>query len=311
MYFIQHIESITHQDSFQKENIWNELKPLAPQNALISPDYKNYIPVAALRRLSTILRMGITASKACQEKVPNEFDAISVGTALGCLTDTEKFLVTINTVSGDVLSPTAFIQSTHNTISGQISLDLKNHAYNMTHTQNALSFEVALKDGLLCIDEGKNSVLAGAADEAIPFLERLRGSLVLSSLPFTSGATFAVLSGEKGNSIAFVQACEVYFSAKSQETLVTLINEFLDANNCSSGDIDLILEAGSDFRYLAKNHISFTDYTGFYQSASAFALHMANDWLIGNVDDKRILIVNNLESNKLGLTLVCRNEVEA
>lgn len=308
MYFIQHIESITHQDSFQKENIWDELKPLSAESELISPDYKNYIPVAALRRLSTILRMGITASKACQEKVPNEFDSISVGTALGCLTDTEKFLVTINTVSGDVLSPTAFIQSTHNTISGQISLDLKNHAYNMTHTQNALSFEVALKDGLLCIDEGKNSVLVGAADEAIPFLERLLGSVIQTHLPFTSGATFMVLSGEKGNSSAFVKACSVYFSTENRETL---INQFLTENNCSSGEIDLILEAKSDFRYLAKNHISFTDYSGFYQSASAFALHMANDWLIGNADDKRILIVNNLESNKLGLTLICRNEVEA
>ncbi|TSJ46461.1 beta-ketoacyl synthase chain length factor [Fluviicola chungangensis] len=308
MYFIQHIESITHQDSFQKENIWNELKPLAGENELISPDYKNYIPVAALRRLSTILRMGITAAKACQEKVPAEFDAISVGTALGCLTDTEKFLVTINTVSGDVLSPTAFIQSTHNTIAGQISLDLKNHAYNMTHTQNALSFEVALKDGLLCIDEGKHSVLVGAADEAIPFLERLRGSLIETTYPFTSGATFMVLSGEKGNSIASIRACNVSFSDKHTETQV---EQFLEANHCSLQDVDLILEAGFDFKSKAKNHISFPEYTGFYQSASAFAVHMANDWLINHVNDSRILIVNNLELNKLGLTLISRNEVEA
>ena len=308
MYFIQHIESITHQDSFRKENIWNNLKPLTAENELISPDYKNYIPVAALRRLSTILRMGITASKECQEKVPHEFDAISVGTALGCLTDTEKFLVTINTVSGDILSPTAFIQSTHNTISGQISLDLKNHAYNMTHTQNALSFEVALKDGLLCIDEGKKSVLVGAADEAIPFLERLRGSLIETNLPFTSGATFMVLSGEKESSIASIRACEVYFSGESTERRV---GQFLAANNCDFENLDLVLEAGSDFKSKAKNHISFPEYTGFYQSASAFAVHMANDWLIKHPDHKRILIVNNLESDKLGLTLICRNEVEA
>lgn len=308
MYFIQHIESITHQDSFQKDNIWNELKPLEADHALISPDYKNYIPAAALRRLSTILRMGIAASKACQEKVPNEFDSISVGTALGCLTDTEKFLVTINTVSGDVLSPTAFIQSTHNTISGQISLDLKNHAYNMTHTQNALSFEVALKDGLLCVDEGKKSVLVGAADEAIPFLERLRGSLIRTTLPFTSGATFLVVSGEKENAAAVIQACEVYFSAENPEELIT---QFLHANQCTPDSIDLILEAGTDFQSLAKNHIPFTDYSGFYQSASAFAVHMANDWLRQNRTGKRVLIVNNLESDKLGLTLIRNHEVEA
>jgi hypothetical protein len=308
MYFIQHIESITHQDSFQKKNIWDELKPLTPDAALISPDYKNYIPVAALRRLSTILRMGITASKACQEKVSHEFDSISVGTALGCLTDTEKFLVTINTVSGDILSPTAFIQSTHNTISGQISLDLKNHAYNMTHTQNALSFEVALKDGLLCIDEGKNSVLVGAADEAIPFLERLRGSLIETSHPFTSGATFMVLSGEKGKSISHIQACEVFFSEGNTENR---IEEFLSSNNCNLQELDLVLEAGSDFKSKARAHYSFPDYSGYYQSASAFAVHMANDWLIDNSDSEAILIVNNLESNKLGLTLIRRNEMEA
>lgn len=305
MYFIQHIESITHQDSFQKENIWNELKPLTAENGLISPDYKNYIPVAALRRLSTILRMGITASKACQEKVSKEFDSISVGTALGCLTDTEKFLVTINTVSGDILSPTAFIQSTHNTISGQISLDLKNHAYNMTHTQNALSFEVALKDGLLCIDEGKNSVLVGAADEAIPFLERLRGSLIETTHPFTSGATFFVLSGEKGNSISHIQACDVSFSKEAAESQV---EQFLNLNKCSFEDLDLILEAGSDFQSKAKKHYSFPDYSGYYQSASAFAVHLANDWFIINKNDKKVLIINNLESNKLGLTLISRNE---
>lgn len=307
MYFIQHIESITHQNSFQKENIWDDLEPLTAESELISPDYKNYIPVAALRRLSTILRMGITASKACQE-VSREFDAISVGTALGCLTDTEKFLVTINTVSGDILSPTAFIQSTHNTISGQISLDLKNHAYNMTHTQNALSFEVALKDGLLCMDEGKKSVLVGAADEAIPFLERLRNSLIKTEKPFTSGATFMVLSGEKGNSIAGIQACEVYFSA---ENTTSQVEQFLIGSNCRLNDIDLILEAGTTFQSHAKNHYSFTDYSGFYQSASSFAVHMANDWLLKNADDQRVLIVNNLESNKLGLTLICRTNVEA
>lgn len=305
MYFIQHIESITHQDSFQKENIWNNLAPLTAENALISPDYKQYIPVAALRRLSTILRMGIAASKACQENVPHVFDAISVGTALGCLTDTEKFLLTINTVSGDILSPTAFIQSTHNTISGQISLDLKNHAYNMTHTQNALSFEVALKDGLLCADEGKQSVLVGAADEAIPFLDRLRGSLIETDHPFTSGATFLVLSHEKEQVLAGVQACEVFFSAGD---LSTRIQEFLSANNCDLEHIDLVLEAKSELKSEAKNHYSFTDYSGFYQSASAFAVHMAHDWFIEHPDQRNVLIVNNLESNKLGLTLICRNE---
>lgn len=211
----------------------------------------------------------------------------------------------MNTVSGDILSPTAFIQSTHNTISGQISLDLKNHAYNMAHTQNALSFEVALKDGLLCADEGKHAVLVGAADEAIPFLERLRGSLIETAHPFTSGATFMVLSKEKGNALAAVQGCEVFFSP---EDMHAQIEQFLTAHHTSFQDLDLILEAGSELKSQAKKHYSFPEYSGFYQSASAFAVHMAHDWFIDHPNDRKILIVNNLESNKLGLTLICRNE---
>ncbi|AEA43435.1 beta-ketoacyl synthase chain length factor [Fluviicola taffensis] len=307
-YFIQHIESITHQNSFQQANIWDELKPLNKESELISPDYKAFIPIAALRRLSTILRMGITVSKACKEKVATEFDAISVGTSLGCLTDTEKFLTTINTVSGDILSPTAFIQSTHNTISGQISLDLKNHAYNMTHTQNALSFEVALMDGLLCIDEGKKSVLVGATDEAIPFLERLRGSLIETSSPFTTGATFSVISPNKGNSIAFIKTCEVFMAVENEKDTVS---QFLSKHEISFKDIDLVLEARSNFSAQSKKHISFLDYSGYYQSASSFAVHMAHDYFKGNPNANKILIINNLESKKRGLMLVYRNEVEA
>lgn len=305
MYFIQHIESITHQDSFQKENLWSILKPLEADHALISPDYKTYIPAAALRRLSTILRMGIAASKACQEKVALEFDSISVGTGLGCLTDTEKFLVTINTVSGDILSPTAFIQSTHNTISGQISLDLKNHAYNMTHTQNAVSFEVALLDAMLCVDEGKKSVLAGAADETIPFLDRLRGSLIETTHPFTSGATFAVISSDKNQSIAHIRACQVIFSGDNPEAAVSA---FLKARQTELTDSDLILEAGEQFASFGAKHHHFLDYSGYYQSASAFAFHLAHDWFLENPEAKNALIINNQETGKLGLTLVSRNE---
>ncbi|MDR0801468.1 beta-ketoacyl synthase chain length factor [Fluviicola sp.] len=304
MYFIQHIESITHQDSFRKENLWSNLKPLDSDHALISPDYKSYIPAATLRRLSTILRMGITASKECQEKVFTEFDSISVGTGLGCLTDTEKFLLTINTVSGDILSPTAFIQSTHNTISGQISLDLKNHAYNMTHTQNAISFEVALTDAMLCVYEGKKSVLTGAADEAISFLERLRGTLIKTTHPFTSGVTFAVISPNKNQSIAHIQACEVLVSDQTENA----VPEFLKKHRCELKDADLILEAGEQFASTGKKHVNFLTYSGYYQSASAFAFHLAHDWFIENKTAQKALIINNLESGKLGLTLLSRNE---
>ena len=49
-------------------------------------------------------------------------DAIITGTGLGCLEDTEKFLTAMVTNKEEFLTPTSFIQSTHNTVSAQIAL---------------------------------------------------------------------------------------------------------------------------------------------------------------------------------------------
>lgn len=296
MYFIQHIESISCQNTFGRTNFWNELKPLDSQCALLSPDYKNYIAPNTLRRLSTILRIGITCAKACSENINKEFDAISVGTSLGCLTDTEKFLVTINTVSGDILSPTAFIQSTHNTIAGQISLELKNHSYNMTHTQNCLSFETALLDGMLCIDEGKNNVLVGAADESISFMERLRGNLIDTPLPFTTLGTFFVMSNQPTNQskVALLKS-SVFFNKPEAETIENFI---------VNHTVDAVIETGDRFLKLSSNHSNVLLYSGYNQSASAFAFHLAVDRLTYDNKVSTILVINNLDKGKLGLTLL-------
>ena len=205
------LKSITHQDSFQQENIWDTLQILEQESVVVSPDYKQYIAPASLRRLSPVLRMATAAAKECQAEITEEIDAICVGTALGCLVDTEKFLVTIHTSTSETLSPTAFIQSTHNTIAGQISLELKNHSYNMTHTQNNLSFEVALIDAIMCCKEGKANVLLGAADEAIDFLKLLKQTVIQSDLQFTSGTTFMVIGKESTKSRIGIQDCTVEF----------------------------------------------------------------------------------------------------
>ena len=96
MIYIQTLQSITHQDSFQQVNVWNTLRPLEQESTVVSPDYKNYISPASLRRLSPVLRMALTAAKECQAAINEEIDSISVGTALGCLVDTEKFLSLIH-----------------------------------------------------------------------------------------------------------------------------------------------------------------------------------------------------------------------
>lgn len=299
MTFIRHIESITHQSSFQQENCWDQLRVLDRESQIIAPDYKAWINPLALRRLSNILRMGIATAKAVSGD--NEFDAISYGTSLGCLTDTEKFLQVINTVSGDVFSPTAFIQSTHNTIAGQISLELKNHAYNMTHTQNTLSFEVALLDALLQIREGKKHVLAGAADEAIPFLERLRNEVIDSDLPFTTGATALHLVPEQTGSLAAISHCSLHYG--DQDPAAT-VSGFLAAQKISLQPDDLILESGKQLANLHPNTMNYLPYTGYNHTASAFAVHLGTDYFNKNPLAEYVLIANYLSTKNTGITLL-------
>jgi len=93
-------------------------------------------------------------------------DAIITGSGLGCLDDTEKFLTSIHNNEERLLNPTPFIQSTHNTVAGAIALAIKCHAYNATYTQRGFSFESALEDALLQIDENQSrNILVGGFDE--------------------------------------------------------------------------------------------------------------------------------------------------
>lgn len=298
--YIHTIASISHQDSFRNSNVYAALKKIDAETDVVAPDYKEFVPPAALRRLSPVLRMGLTTAVECQNNTSTPFDAISVGTALGCLRDTERFLVTIHTSTSDTLSPTAFIQSTHNTIGGQISLGLGNHAYNMTHTQNGLSFEVALLDALLCLNEGKKNVLVGAAEEKIDFLENLRPSLIPDNYPLSSGATFMALSYNKNNSGIGIKSVDISYNDELNEDA---IHAFLADNDITLNDIDLILHSDQLPIETEAETINYLTYTGMHYSASAFAVHVAHDYL-ANSDKKHVLILNSLCKGRSGMMLV-------
>lgn len=304
MYFIHAIASISHQDSFRNQNVFNSLTVVDENSDIISPDFKEFIPPASLRRLSPVLRMGLATSLECKQIVDEDFDAIVVGTGLGCLKDTEKFLATFLTSTSDFLSPTAFIQSTHNTIGGQISLGLGNHAYNMTHTQNNLSFEVSLLDAMMLLNEGKNNVLVGAADEKIDFLKEVQPHLIPSDFPLSSGASFFALKQEK--SPIRITAVSTNFNS---ENVLSDIEAFLELHDVTIAQIDLMLHSNDEIEnHLSSQHsINYLAYSGFHYSASAFALHIAHDYL-KNERKSLALIVNDLCPGKVGLILVQNNE---
>ena len=170
----------------------------------IEPDYTKLIDAKLLRRMSRIIKMGVTTAAAClQEAGENNPGAIITGTAYGCLEDTAVFLTDIIQRNEEMLTPTAFIQSTHNTVGAQIALMLKCHNYNNTFVHDGVSFESALLDAILLMKEKEaENVLVGSIDEltdnSYAVLNRLglyKRNMV-SSLDLYSSYSKGTLAGE-------------------------------------------------------------------------------------------------------------------
>lgn len=300
--YITGASTVSHQPTFANAGFSTALEPVGASGTLLSPDFKAYIDAGLLRRMSKILRMSVACSKDCIAQAGiGQPDAIVVGTGLGCLQDTEKFLNTSLTMEG-LLPPTSFIQSTHNTMAGQISLSLGNHGYNMTHTQNTLSFEHALLDAAMLLREGDSHVLVGAADEHIDILDDITSKLgVESAYPLTSGASFFVLSNiHDGHALA--ELADVYTSGENGNVQEEL-DAFLDRNGMRLGDVDLMLYAGAPMAQ-GKRNVEYPALSGVYATASAFALHYAADTFQNQRDVRNVLICNLLRKSNLGLVLL-------
>ena len=136
----------------------------APRMRALEPDYAKLIDPKLIRRMSRIIRMGVAAALECLNGATP--DAIITGTAYGCLEDTTVFLKRMIDNKEEMLTPTAFIQSTHNTVGAQIALLLQCHGYNNTFVHRGFSFESALLDAIMLLQEGEaRNVLIGGIDE--------------------------------------------------------------------------------------------------------------------------------------------------
>jgi 3-oxoacyl-[acyl-carrier-protein] synthase II len=316
LFYISAASGISHQPTFKNVGFSASMDTVSIGAELVTPNYKEYIDAGLLRRMSKILRMSVACAKECILQAGIEQpDSIVVGTGLGCLQDTEKFLNTFLSVEG-LLPPTSFIQSTHNTIAGQISLGIGNHGYNMTHTQNTLSFEHALIDAELLLNEEDLHVLVGAADEHIPFLDTVKDALdFVAPVALTSGSSFFIASREKSEK-ALVRIVDVE-AIGLVRNIGEEIESFLSGNDLAPSALDLVLFSGSDIgvcaevlHYLTTNGVQeetiedYLPFSGIYPTASAFALHYAIDRLHMNGSLNNVLICNCLNDSNLGLILV-------
>lgn len=275
----------------------------------IEPDYKAYIDPKLSRRMARIIKMGIATTQDClnQSRVAQP-EAIIVGTGLGCLQDTEKFLADMVDNNEGLLSPTAFIQSTHNTIAGQIALVLNCPHHNFTYAQRGHSFENALLDGLLQLEEGHRHVLVGGIDEVTPTLHEILVQTNCIDKPagrypelkatkqmpaLGEGAAFFLLSDTASDQAkACIENMHAFYAPDNLDEVQAQISDFLDRSNMRPAEIDAVMMGYNGYEkddmiyshlheslWKDKTIMSFKNLCGEYFTASAFGLHLATQTL--------------------------------
>jgi 3-oxoacyl-(acyl-carrier-protein) synthase len=263
------------------------------------------------RRLSKAVKMGILcAMEALQQMDHSTLDGILVGSGKGCLIDSDKFLQSIVVQQEEFLSPTAFIQSTHNTVAGQIALLLKNTGYNMTYSQGRVSFESTVFDAYLqLVLNERKTLLVGAVDElsdiSIEISEAITNTtdhpltansidqpitthtthlLATGGIPHTEGAGFFVFSNQQHQHSLGELVDMVIYHPTEELPPESHLAAFLKKNKLSTEQIDLIIygsakqETPLEMEAKAFNNIAKINYqlqVGYFDTDIVFALDLA------------------------------------
>jgi len=297
------------------------------------PSYKELIPPAAARRMAKGVKMGLAAStKALKEANVEVPDAIITGTGMGCIEDSEKFLKALIDNNEEYLTPTNFIQSTHNTVGAQIALGLGCKGYNFTYVNGSISFESALLDAKLQLEnEEENTILVGAADETSSHTMELfklvniikkesdQPYSVLNSnssgVVYSEGATFVTLENvKKENSYAVLEALQIQNELNIDE-VESFITSFLEKNHLKIQDIDVVVlgnngDINFDTYYTAVGslfsqipQVYYKHLSGEFNTASAFGFWVAAS-ILKNQAIPQVVKMNSIEKANFSKVLL-------
>lgn len=306
--YINSVGSVSAQKTYDNSEFLEEITDYnAKELKVVAPDYKAYIPPAAARRMAKGIKMSTVSSHtALKEASLENVDAIIVGTGLGCLDDSAKFVGDIINNNEQYLTPTRFIQSSHNTVAGQIALGLGCTGYNFTYVNSAVSFESSLIDAQMQLENNDaNNILVGGVDELVEHhitAHRLIKHFKNEPVPLAGllksqtegavmaeGSHFFILSNKKQDSTyAELIGIEIY-NTLTQNQLPNQILSFLENLNTTLDAVDLVvLGNNGDVNFDEYYHslsqglfketaqACFKHLSGEYDTATAFAFWMAS-----------------------------------
>jgi 3-oxoacyl-[acyl-carrier-protein] synthase II len=327
--YIRSSASISPQNTFGNESFLTEIVEYnGTRLKAIEPDYKEFLDPKLLRRMSHIIKMGAAAAIECLSNSGIEMPgAVITGTAYGCIEDTVTFLTRIVEQNEELLPPTAFIQSTHNTVAAQIALMLKCHQYNNNFVHKGISFESALLDAIMLLKENEaDNILVGGLDEmtdiSFTVLSRLglykRWPVSNLNLYATKskgsiggeGAAFFLLTDKASeNNLAELTAIKTIFNPKGFEDIEKKIGLFIAENSLKMEDIDLVITGKSgdtrhDEIYERLSHSLFSNTAlahykhlcGEYPTSAAFALWLASNIIKNEMIPKAVIERNSKQT---------------
>ena len=128
---------------------------------------KDYMSAMETRRLSRLMKAALlSAFEALGTAGISSPDAIVAATSKGMLELSTRFLDDVEANGEQLLKPTLFMQSTHNTIASAIAIRTGCHGYNITYSHGDESSEWALRDAHMLLRKGEaRNVLVCEFDE--------------------------------------------------------------------------------------------------------------------------------------------------
>jgi 3-oxoacyl-[acyl-carrier-protein] synthase II len=335
-YFINGMGMISPQKTFERDIFLTDIAGY-DKNVLmcISPNFRDYINPIQMRRLSRMLRIGLSSAIIClRESNVQMPDGIITATGYGFLDETAKFLRELLEQGERQLTPTYFMQGTSNALAGLVALTIKCMGYNNTYVSKGFAFENALIDAMMQLNENPEAnLLVGSYDEAaeVQYNASIRASHFkteyINSLSLFNtntkgsiqgeGSGFFMLSGRSSpSSWCILKDMQLVYKPAPEE-LKDSLDTFLADNRVSSDKIDVIISGASGdvqhdayLNFFIDSHFKetmktrFKHLSGEYCTATSFALWLGASILKRQEVPEIIKIRSGEQPRKLETILV-------
>ncbi len=340
--YIRAATAISPQQSFAREHF---LKPLiSTDNGRLyaqEAPYAQYISPVAIRRMSRIMKMTISAGMQCLAEAGLTMpDAIIIGTGRGGVTDMEVFVKDMLRLEEEALNPTAFIQSTYNSPNGWIAMLSGCTCYNQTYVHRGCSFELALLDAQMLLAEADKPqyILAGCYDEMTEDYYHIRSArdywksetinsanLLQHSSSYGTiggeGSAFFTLSNVPEGATSTILGSRILHDA-TEISIAASVAELLSTCHVAQHELSVVLAGlNGDARCAplydkvlndtlkAVPVAAFKHLCGEYDTAIGFALWLANNILLTGCVPEAARLSLSFAPNKLKYILIINHYI--